>query len=223
MWQVLAAIAKKKIDQRMAEHDEMKTEGMNAPQAGGEVELNRQDRPIGAKTIIGAIAGGMAGGGGGEGAGAAAGAAAESGAASGAASEMAQAGSNISVQQAYTPAEGAGGLQQATVPSSIPEAGASQVDVFGGQEYGGMADATAKKAEPHIADYLKNAMQNYARNKIGKRIAGKFDAGADLANAFGEDNKTEAGSKIQDVADWFAGSDRKKREDARRKSGLYAY
>lgn len=105
------------------------------------------------------------------------------------------------------------------IASVVPES----IDVFGGDEFGDRAKNAIAKNPQHVGDYLQNAVKNFAQNKVGKRIAGKLDAGADLANAFGEDNKTEAGSKIQDVADWFAGSDRKKREDARRKSGLYAY
>jgi hypothetical protein len=147
------------------------------------------------------------------------------------AAEMSQAGSNIGVQSAYTPVEGAsgayelgggGGLPQSTVPSNITQAGSKQVDVFGGQEYSKLADAAAQKAEPHIGGYIKNAMQNYARNKIGKRIAGKLDVAADVFNAFGDENKTELGQKVQEMSDWFYGSERKKRNDPRRERGLYA-
>jgi hypothetical protein len=189
----LAAIAKRKIDQRMAEHEELKTEAMNTPPPGGEVKLNRQDHPIGAKSIIGAIAGGAAG---------ASGAAAESGA-SGTATELG----------------GGGGISQPAVASSAPAAAEKQIDVFGGQEYGKQASASAQKADPHIGEYIKNAMQNYARNKIGKKIGAALDGAADFANAFGEDNQTETGQKIQSAADWMYGEERKKRQ---RRQGLYA-
>lgn len=101
----------------------------------------------------------------------------------------------------------------------------STIDVFGGQEFGGKATAAAAKAaeNPGVADYLQNAMGNYARNKVGKKISGRMDAAADFANAFGDENKTAAGGNIQDISDWFAGSDRKTRDEKRRKQGLYAY
>jgi hypothetical protein len=62
-------------------------------------------------------------------------------------------------------------------------------------------------------------MQNYARNKIGKKIGAALDGAADFANAFGEDNQTEIGQKIQSAADWMYGEERKKRQ---RRQGLYA-
>jgi hypothetical protein len=203
MWQVLAAIAKRKIDQRMAEHEELKTEAMNTPPPGGEVKLNRQDHPIGAKSIIGAIAGGAAG--------ASGGAAAESGASGGAAESGASG--------TATELGGGGGISQPAVASSAPAAAEKQIDVFGGQEYGKQASASAQKADPHIGEYIKNAMQNYARNKIGKKIGAALDGAADFANAFGEDNQTETGQKIQSAADWMYGEERKKRQ---RRQGLYA-
>lgn len=102
---------------------------------------------------------------------------------------------------------------------SAPPA-ANSIDVFGGEDFGASAKEATAKAEPAAGDYIQNAFSNYARNKVGKRIAGKLDTVADVTNWFGADNKTESGQKIQDFSDWLSGDTREKR-DRRRSQGLY--
>jgi hypothetical protein len=109
--------------------------------------------------------------------------------------------------------------QHGAAGMTVPES--QKLDVFGGDEFGERAAGAVAKAEPQIGDYVTNAVKNFARNKIGKPIAGKIDSVADIANAFGEDNKTETGAKIQDAADWFGGP-REKREKKKTGQGLYA-
>lgn len=154
--------------------------------------------------------------------------------------EMAQPGSTVSLpssSSAPTGAsgvfelEGAGGMPQSSMgptaagglynqpPPSYPP----QTDVFGGAEYGQKASEAAKALDPEIVEYVQNAMKNYARNKIGKRIAGKAYLAADVANAFGEGNRTETGKQLESMGDWFYGSDRKTRKEARQARGLYNY
>lgn len=162
--------------------------------------------------------------------------------------EMAAAGDTVSVPQGYTAPAGAsgvfelgggGGLPQSTAPPTVPaesiaapqptglyyqpEVKAQTVDAFGGQEYGDKAVEAVRKTDPAIGEYIENALKNYARNKVGKKIGRQIDTVADFTNLFGENNETDTGKQIQALADWFAGGDRKTRDKKRRAQGLYGY
>jgi hypothetical protein len=104
------------------------------------------------------------------------------------------------------------GLYRPDNPASFAAEGdtAKQVDVFGGENIGGKVQATVAKAEPSVADYIKEAAKNYAKNKILKPIATKIDMVSDELNMFGDESGTRAGNKLQQFSDWVAGDKRKK-------------
>ena len=104
------------------------------------------------------------------------------------------------------------GLYRPDNPASFAADGSatSQVDVFGGEEIGGKVQATVEKASPSVADYIKDAAKNYAKNKILKPIATKISSVSDELSMFGDKNETTAGKKVQSFADWVAGEKRQK-------------
>ena len=104
------------------------------------------------------------------------------------------------------------GLYRPDNPASFAAEGeaTSQVDVFGGEEIGEKAQAAVANADPSVADYIKEAAKNYAKNKILKPIATKISGVADELNMFGSNNETASGKKVQSFADWVAGEKRQK-------------
>ena len=97
--------------------------------------------------------------------------------------------------------------------------GAAKIDVMGGADIGEKSRAAAAKTSPAVQDYIKNAMQEYVRQKMAKKFGGMAGAAAAAANTGSEGSRGEFGQKINALSDWLNETPANKRA---RKKGLYA-
>jgi len=206
MWQIIGAIVNAVKGQKASQQKTLQAqqEQIEAPAQspeGTDVSQVSQAPPPAAPSsklggVIGSIASGAEGGGGGEG----------------------MVGALDGGMEAYgsEKAGSAGELGAIDGGGSLPQAPAPQaIDVMGGETYGDKAAATAEKTSPAIQDYLKNAVKEYARQKMARKLGGASGIVAAAADSGGAGEQGEFGQKVTALSEWL--NDTPEKQRARRK------